>query len=61
MYVFSLSPGYGFVDFENPGDALKAVQGLQSAGVMAQFAKVPQVLFDSHIPHIILVYIMYIL
>ena len=36
--------GYGFVDFESSADAMKAVQSLQAAGVMAQFAKVPQVL-----------------
>ena len=36
--------GYGFVDFESPVDALKAVQSLQATGVLAQFAKVPQVL-----------------
>lgn len=38
-----LPPGYGFVDFESPADALKAVQALQASGVLAQFAKVPQV------------------
>ena len=40
--------GYGFVDFENPADALRAVQSLQNAGVMAQFAKVPQVPSHTH-------------
>jgi hypothetical protein len=35
--------GYGFVDFENPADAMRAVHSLTAAGVMAQFAKVPQV------------------
>ncbi|CAI8017248.1 Protein alan shepard [Geodia barretti] len=34
--------GYGFVDFENPADAMRAVHSLMAAGVMAQFAKVPQ-------------------
>jgi hypothetical protein len=34
--------GYGFVDFENPADAMRAVHSLTAAGVMAQFAKVPQ-------------------
>ena len=42
--LFYLCLGYGFVDFESPLDAMKAVQSLQSSGVMAQFAKVPQVL-----------------
>ena len=42
--------GYGFVDFENPTDAFKAVQALQAGGVLAQFAKVPQVL-PPHLPH----------
>ncbi len=38
------------MDFENPADALRAVQGLQVGGVLAQFAKVPQVLptFQRH-------------
>ena len=35
--------GYGFVDFENPADAQRAVMSLQSSGVLVQFAKVPQV------------------
>ena len=35
-----LLSGYGFVDFESPTDAMRAVQCLQTAGVMAQFAKV---------------------
>lgn len=40
-----LSPtGYGFVDFENPNDAQNAVAALQAEGVLAQFAKLPQVL-----------------
>lgn len=34
--------GYGFVDFENPADAQRAVMSLQSSGVLVQFAKVPQ-------------------
>ena len=40
---FLLPSGYGFVDFESPNDALRAVQALQANGVLAQFAKVPQV------------------
>lgn len=36
-------PGYGFVDFENPTDAQNAVAALQAEGVLAQFAKLPQV------------------
>ncbi len=35
--------GYGFVDFQDPSDAQKAVQCLQSNGVQAQFAKVSKV------------------
>ena len=41
-----VTAGYGFVDFESPMDATKAVQSLQSIGVLAQFAKVPQVLLN---------------
>lgn len=40
-------PGYGFVDFENPADAQKAVIALQSVRIQAQFAKLPQVLLLS--------------
>ena len=44
MYIsLSSLPGYGFVDFENPGDAQAAVTALQAEGVLAQFAKLPQV------------------
>ncbi len=35
--------GFGFVDFESPVDAQAAVVALQSEGVYAQFAKLPQV------------------
>lgn len=35
-------PGYGFVDFQNPQDAQKALDTLQSQGVMVQFARVSQ-------------------
>ena len=43
MCVSFWPAGYGFVDFENPADAMRAVHSLTAAGVMAQFAKVPQV------------------
>lgn len=36
------------MDFESPVDALKAVHGLQTAGILAQFAKVPQVYYYCH-------------
>ena len=35
--------GYGFVDFESPADAAKAVHYLQRMGIMVQFAKLPLV------------------
>ena len=35
-----LSPGYGFVDFDAPGAAERAVQALQAQGIQAQMAKV---------------------
>lgn len=38
----TLCRGYGFVDFENPGDAQQAVATLQAEGILAQFAKLPQ-------------------
>ncbi|XP_064401848.1 RNA-binding motif, single-stranded-interacting protein 2-like isoform X2 [Halichondria panicea] len=38
----SLCKGYGFVDFESPGDAMRACQSLQTQGIIVQFAKVPQ-------------------
>lgn len=34
------SPGYGFVDFDSPAAAQKAVAALKSNGVQAQMAKV---------------------
>lgn len=40
MTTFFWCQGYGFVDFQNPADAQKAVQALTTNGVMAQFAKV---------------------
>ena len=33
-------PGYGFVDFDSPAAAQKAVTALKSSGVQAQMAKV---------------------
>ena len=38
--------GYGFVDFENPADAQNAVASLQAEGILAQFAKLPQVKYS---------------
>lgn len=32
--------GYGFVDFDNPTAALKAVHALKTSGIQAQMAKV---------------------
>lgn len=50
----NLCKGYGFVDFESPADALKAVQALQASGVLAQFAKQqeqdPTNLYLSNLP-----------
>jgi len=34
------SPGYGFVDFDSPAAAQKAVSSLKATGVQAQMAKV---------------------
>ncbi|KAI6661617.1 RNA-binding motif, single-stranded-interacting protein 3-like [Oopsacas minuta] len=46
--------GYGFVDFENPDDAQKAVIALQDQGIPAQFAKQqeqdPTNLYFSNLP-----------
>lgn len=46
--------GYGFVDFENPEDAQKAVYALQEEGIPAQFAKQqeqdPTNLYFSNLP-----------
>lgn len=38
-YLFVL-PGYGFVDFDSPAAAQKAVASLKASGVQAQMAKV---------------------
>lgn len=41
LYVFLyVSPGYGFVDFDSPASAQKAVTALKAGGVQAQMAKV---------------------
>lgn len=41
LSLFSfLSPGYGFVDFDSPAAAQKAVSSLKATGVQAQMAKV---------------------
>lgn len=37
--MFFLSSGYGFVDFESPAAADKAVKGLQASNIQAQMAK----------------------
>lgn len=38
--VFFVCPGYGFVDFDSPAAAQKAVASLKANGVQAQMAKV---------------------
>lgn len=38
--VFASLAGYGFVDFDSPAAAQKAVTALKSSGVQAQMAKV---------------------
>lgn len=38
MYI--LTTGYGFVDFDSPAAALKAVHALKTSGIQAQMAKV---------------------
>lgn len=35
-----LTAGYGFVDFDSPAAALKAVHALKTSGIQAQMAKV---------------------
>ena len=42
VFSLSLSPsvGYGFVDFDSPAAAQKAVSSLKATGVQAQMAKV---------------------
>lgn len=39
-YIFVYFTGYGFVDFDSPAAAQKAVTALKSSGVQAQMAKV---------------------
>ena len=41
---FSIT-GYGFVDFDNPNSAQRAVSALQSKGIQAQMAKVRKLKF----------------
>lgn len=40
LIVCFVASGYGFVDFDSPGAAQKAVAALKAAGVQAQMAKV---------------------
>ncbi len=42
VYVNTVQPttGYGFVDFDSPAAALKAVHALKTSGIQAQMAKV---------------------
>lgn len=40
LYLSFYSPGYGFVDFDSPAAAQKAVASLKANGVQAQMAKV---------------------
>ena len=51
MYVLCLSvlapAGYGFVDFDSPASAQKAVTALKAGGVQAQMAKVRTGMFPS--------------
>lgn len=47
----SASPGYGFVDFDSPAAAQKAVTALKTSGVQAQMAKVSTWLRSSSTPH----------
>lgn len=44
MFFLCLT-GYGFVDFDSPAAAQKAVTALKSSGVQAQMAKVRNDLF----------------
>lgn len=45
-----LSAGYGFVDFDSPAAAQKAVSSLKATGVQAQMAKVREQLEQISIP-----------
>ncbi len=40
LYVLLVPAGYGFVDFDSPASAQKAVTALKAGGVQAQMAKV---------------------
>lgn len=40
LYLSVYFPGYGFVDFDSPAAAQKAVASLKANGVQAQMAKV---------------------
>lgn len=43
------TPGYGFVDFDSPAAALKAVHALKTSGIQAQMAKVSLVHAHVHV------------
>lgn len=45
-----LSAGYGFVDFDSPAAAQKAVSSLKATGVQAQMAKVREHLKQISLP-----------
>lgn len=40
LYIPAVPAGYGFVDFDSPASAQKAVTALKAGGVQAQMAKV---------------------
>lgn len=40
LYLLPVPAGYGFVDFDSPASAQKAVTALKAGGVQAQMAKV---------------------
>ena len=42
-----LFPGYGFVDFDNPSSAQRAVASLQGKGMQAQMAKVCCLMYSN--------------
>ena len=45
--VLPPTPGYGFVDFDSPAAAQKAVHALKTSGIQAQMAKVRGTLCSS--------------
>lgn len=51
LTVLLVSSGYGFVDFDSPAAAQKAVAALKTTGVQAQMAKVSHsvTLFPLHL------------